>query len=100
ARLLERVPVLEDAPALRAQALAAVHAGAVTGRAAAALPVALGGLPPPAFHRGLREDDVLRDAPLAGGPAEDLPGRPREVAVAAAGPRLVPPAVTGRGTAA
>src|SRR5205085_10643829 len=56
ARLLVGVPVLQDPPALRAQARLAVHAGAVTGRAAAALPVAQGGLPPPAFHRGLGED--------------------------------------------
>ncbi len=81
AGLLVRVPVLQDAPALRAQAGHAVHAQAVAGRAAGGVPVAQLGLPPPAFHGGLGEDDVLADAPLAGRPAQDLAGRPGEVPV-------------------
>src|SRR5262249_34429916 len=49
AALFVGVPVLQDAPALRAQARLAVHPGTVAGRAAVALPVAERGLPPPAF---------------------------------------------------
>src|SRR5262249_23792709 len=81
AAFLVGVPVLQDAPALRAQPRLAVDPGTVAGRAAAALPVAQRGLPPPAFHRGLGEHDVLVDAPLAGRPAQDLAGGPGEAAV-------------------
>src|SRR5262245_38291771 len=95
ARLLIRVPVLQDAPALRAQAWPAVDARPVAGRAAAACPVALGGLPPPALDRGLCEDHVLVDAPFTGRPAQDLLRRALKVAVDSRGDptiglRLVP----------
>src|SRR5262249_11828321 len=81
AALFVGVPVLQDAPALRAQARLAVHPGTVAGRAAVALPVAERGLPPPAFHRGLGEHDALVDAPFAGRPAQDLAGGPGGVAL-------------------
>src|SRR6266581_2708839 len=55
-------------------------------------PVALGGLPPPAFYGGLGEHDVLVDAPLAGRPAQDFLGRAGEMAV---DPRHDPP-IRGR----
>src|SRR5712691_1819616 len=51
--------------------------------------VALGGLAPPAFHRGLGEDDALVDAPLAGGPPQDLLGGAGEAAVDARRDQLV-----------
>src|SRR6266567_415389 len=89
ARLLIRVPVLQDAVALRALALGIEPA--MAGRAGAWVrpEVALGGLAPPAFHRGLGEDDALVDAPLAGGPPQDLLGGAGEVAVDARRDQLV-----------
>src|SRR5262249_29772094 len=69
---LEGVAVLQDSPALWGQARRGVDTRTVAGRTTAGLPVAQGCLPPPAFHGGLSENDVLADAPLASGPAQDL----------------------------
>src|SRR6185437_14578664 len=52
-------------------------------------PVAERALPPPALHRRLGEHDLLVDAPLAGGPAQDLLGGAGEVAIDARGDPLV-----------
>src|SRR5207302_10646123 len=61
ARLLERIPVLQDAPALRTPARPTVGAEAVARRAGRAVraPVPHGGLVPVALLDGLGGDDVL-----------------------------------------
>ena len=70
-------------------------AGRAGGRVGAE--VTLGCLAPPAFHRCLREHDVLVDAPLARRPAEDLGCRAGEVAADAVGEQPVRPRVVARG---
>ena len=88
---LERVPVLQDAVALRALAGLAVRAGLVTRRAGAGVrtPVPESALLPPALHRGLREHHILVDAPLARRPPQDLRRGAGEVPVDAPGEQLV-----------
>src|SRR6202007_2592114 len=79
--LLAGVVVLQDAVALRAAGV--LGGGLVAGRAGtgADAPVAERALPPPALHGRLGEHDILVDAPLAGGPAQDLLGGAGEVAI-------------------
>src|SRR5207249_2402503 len=95
-RLLVRVPVLQDAEALRALARLTVHAEPPAGCAAGGVagPVAERVLPPPALDRRLCQHEVLVDPPLARRPAQDLPRGTGELPVhpgrdAAVGARVV-----------
>src|SRR5262249_32419687 len=80
--LFEGIPVLQDAPALRAFTRRSVHAEAVAGRALSGIGAKITErrLTPPRLDRRLRANDVLIDAPLARGPLENLVGRAGEVA--------------------
>src|SRR5580704_8841034 len=83
AAVLVGVAILENPVALRALAGRAVLADLVArqacGRVSAEVTKSV--LLPPALDRGLREDDVLVDAPLAGSPPKDVDGGAGEVAV-------------------
>src|SRR6516225_416436 len=81
--LHEPVFVLHDAVALRAFAGPAVGSEAMSRRAEAGIgrPVTEVSLLPPALDSGLREDNVLADAPLARCPAQDLLRRAGEITI-------------------